>query len=526
MKTKNIVITLILAFVTLFANGQDKRNWEYISLKNKKPLPSIVYDNLRNMNKGYCFTWLGRYDEMVITIYDLKGNVYKTFEKGIYYETGSNKEYYILGRKNADKKEELAIINYKGDVLIPFQLCYSPKIIDNKYFKYQKYNKEKNEYIWFYTDTTGKIINTINPNDFQSKNFYNSAELGDGFILMDEKTRKSGVVDMDLNIVVPFEYDELHFIGDGVFKATKQIRKGYSSDNDLYAYVSKDGKLKTDFIYNEIGDFNEGISFAVENKGWKLSFFNNKLEIAIPNDNLYTRNQDLGAPGAYFSGGLAKVVVNKEPFDNAYINKKGVIVLSLPREKYPILQSFYDNGLAILDNKSANRTEVIDKEGKVIMKLKLEKGTYYEFIDDECIMKVSGNEVYVPELTYAEKMEQQRNALNDQYVADMLAEKYQFSDLDSEFCKLGLGKGSKCNSCNGNGKFTHEISYRTKTVNERNADYRNGQSLMINTSTTTTTPITYNQSCKICAGTGHCSTNPSGKYTTIINSNYAGICID
>jgi hypothetical protein len=102
--------------------------------------------------------------------------------------------------------------------------------------------------------------------------------------------------------------------------------------------------------------------------------------------------------------------------------------------------------------------------------------------------------------------------------------KYVDMNLKREFESMYLGKGKTCSLCNGTGKDT-KFTYATKKV-EDDTQWDPDLKKMVKVKTTTIKNNDFTSKCKSCDGTGHCSINPGGKYTFVINSNYPGLCFD
>jgi hypothetical protein len=98
--------------------------------------------------------------------------------------------------------------------------------------------------------------------------------------------------------------------------------------------------------------------------------------------------------------------------------------------------------------------------------------------------------------------------------------------LKNDFDRTCLGKGGVCSACGGKGKNSVVVGQTKKSETTSYGDVRNGEVVKVTETTTTARDNTFTSQCNTCAGTGHCSKNPDGKYTAIISKFYSGICIE
>ena len=89
-------------------------------------------------------------------------------------------------------------------------------------------------------------------------------------ILTDPATGKFGAVDINNNVHIPFEYEELYSLCEGLSLMKK---------NGLFGYVDASGKVMIEPQYEMATGFSNGIAFAVKNgKSLAIDRYNNVLE--------------------------------------------------------------------------------------------------------------------------------------------------------------------------------------------------------------------------------------------------------
>lgn len=202
-------------------------------------------------------------------------------------------------------------------------------------------------------------------------------------------THKWGVVEVETGkTVVPFVYDDLGFVCEGLVRAEK---------NEKYGFLDMEGNIVIPFIYDEARDFSEGLAMVgkayakhpwIDLKFSHYGFINKKGEVVIP---LTFADQSLSG-GDGFHYGLA--VMGKKRSDNhyagdmGYIDKTGRFVIAPVYEK---AHNFELGGVAIVQNKD-EKYGVIDTLGNVIIPLMYDKA-YIDTSDSIIKMTVKDDDV-------------------------------------------------------------------------------------------------------------------------------------
>ena len=177
-------------------------------------------------------------------------------------------------------------------------------------------------------------------------------------------THKWGVVEVETGkTVVPFIYDDLGFVSDGLVRAEK---------DEMYGFLDMKGNTVIPFIYDDAEDFSEGLAMVgkayarhrvVDLKFCHYGFINKKGEVVIP---LTFADQSLSR-GNGFHYGLAamgkKQYGNHFAGDMGYIDKTGRFVIDPIYER---ADNFELGGVAIVRNKH-EKYGVIDTLGNVLI---------------------------------------------------------------------------------------------------------------------------------------------------------------
>lgn len=178
-------------------------------------------------------------------------------------------------------------------------------------------------------------------------------------------TLKWGVVEVETGRnVVPFEYDDLGYVSEGVVRAEK---------NGKHGFIDMTGEIIIPFIYDDAKDFSEGLAMVGKSYAKHpyidlyfnhYGFINKKGEVVIP---LTFADQSL-VMGGEFHYGLA-VMGKKRPDnhfagDKGYIDKTGKFVIA------PIYKDAddFELGVAIVKNHDG-KYGVIDTLGNTLIPL-------------------------------------------------------------------------------------------------------------------------------------------------------------
>ncbi|MBO4674098.1 MAG: WG repeat-containing protein [Bacteroidaceae bacterium] len=212
----------------------------------------------------------------------------------------------------------------------------------------------------------------------------------DGRASVENKDGKLGVIDKKGNVIIPFEYNYSVFsYTDGVICCVKnaedlwcyfdhdgkklfethdggpsQFSEGfackYSSDNDKYYFIDKEGKQAFGGkMWRWAENFSDGMALVFDGNGW--GFINQKGEQVIPCK--YESRAEENPES--FHEGLALVVVNPARERMGFIDKTGK--LAFDREFNTAFS--FSEGLASVYDNELDRWGYIDKTGKTVITL-------------------------------------------------------------------------------------------------------------------------------------------------------------
>lgn len=109
-----------------------------------------------------------------------------------------------------------------------------------------------------YIDDSGKVV--ISPK------FSEAFAFKDGMAVVnasaDFSNREYGVIDRKGRYVLKPEYNDAMILGEGMLAAGKAIKVGEPFIGSKYAIAARNGKLLTDYIYYNVGQYNNGIAYA------------------------------------------------------------------------------------------------------------------------------------------------------------------------------------------------------------------------------------------------------------------------
>lgn len=253
---------------------------------------------------------------------------------------------FVNGYAEVTQNDKYGLINTKGDIVIP---CIYDEINANDLSPWVAYGlvSVKKGMFWGAVDSTGKVVLPFKYDNLTA--FY------DHGISIATKNKKSGCINYKGDTVIPFIYDTIWFLCNGVRKVAYNGRIGY---------LDSVGNKIVDCKYDGGRDFCEGVMAVM--KGNKWGFINKKDSIIIPfmYDNAYG-----------FSEGLANVCLKGE---SGFIDKKNNIRIPFNYSDQYGCYAF-SNGYArvVIDG----RTGMIDKTGKTIIPFEYEDYGWDQYMD-------------------------------------------------------------------------------------------------------------------------------------------------
>lgn len=239
-----------------------------------------------------------------------------------------------------------------------------------------------------------------------------------------------GVSDYKQNVIIPFEYDEIHYKWDekcpvtivksgefyGLYNSKNQkvleceyglmfpnssglitIRKQAQSYKDVRKALveAETGKIVIPFDYMDMGDFSEGLVSA-ENFEEKWGYLDKNGKTVIPFIYEEAGNFSEGLAAVYqFSGYMNTILGRTRTSKCGYINKDGQVVIPFQfKEVFGIDVCEFHDGLAVQGVSNNNRFALvfgyIDKKGNWVIKPKFDEAQKF----DKGIAQVVINEQY------------------------------------------------------------------------------------------------------------------------------------
>ena len=220
---------------------------------------------------------------------------------------------------------------------------------------------------WGYIDLNGNIVI---PFDYlEAKNFVN--ELAP--VKNDEN--KWGYIDKNGEIVIPFEYTNAEVFSDGVGRVANETEWG-----ELWGYISKDGVMLTGFEYYSPEEFFDGLSVAGKYTGKGY----------IKKDG--TPLTEFCYPFAYsFKNGVAFVEKGELDFD--YIDTTGKSIV--PSGYEASLHGYSSCDLYPIEN-TEGKTGYIDNKGNIVIEA-IYSGSSGNFINGVAHVYKDEQEYYIDE---------------------------------------------------------------------------------------------------------------------------------
>ena len=339
-----------VVFKNIVKDGGNVEAYGLINTDGKEIIPPTTYVGLESPNKkGYvrAFT-LNKNKRYNCGVIDMNNNIIIPFK---YRDLNIWKDYdYIIYQEGMLIGE--GVMNYKGQVLISHLNSY-PRItiIGKNVFAVLKdpvYSQDR-------MTVNGKCV-FIDEKQNVLKSFPNyssiGSNIGEGLFMIKSKiTDKFGAIDAKGNEIIKPIYDEIGDFSEGLSRVN--IRKYINNDtyDNQYGFINKMGEVVVPLIYKGIGNkFHEGlVALIFTEKEHKWGYMDKNQKIVIP----ATFREVEG-----FSSGLAKVVTDDNK--NCFIDKTGKII-----HTFDEIRSFV-NGLAVI--KINGKYAIIDSKGNIILK--------------------------------------------------------------------------------------------------------------------------------------------------------------
>jgi len=191
-------------------------------------------------------------------------------------------ENFIHNRAIVKYGDYFGLINQNDSIIIPFELTGIGDFSEDYVFSI------KDKSVGYY-DLSGILVIPFEYEYYPELKLYGNFMEGKAVV---RKKGKFGVIDQNGKIVIPFKYTSLTSFRDGiatakttnwgfinsanqmivpfVYNAVASFSEGYArvKKETLWAYIDKEGILKTDFIFESAGDFKNNLAIVQVN-GYK-----------------------------------------------------------------------------------------------------------------------------------------------------------------------------------------------------------------------------------------------------------------
>lgn len=356
MDMRKILFIIILAQIFNFAFGQD------FTLRYERK----VFDWHSNKKKK------GKDSKYKIVANDIQiFDDFLEYEPKYFPNRNDNTCQYLLLYNSND---QFAIINSKGEFIIPFSNGYINNEISEKYKLYNIaiiVKKENNEYFSYAIDSSFKEIENSVSTDYSplkgtSDNYT--------YLIQDPKTKLYGLFNFqEKKVIIPKQYKTIEKLKvteyANVFVLTDTLNKvSFCNKNFINSQVQNvDKYIPTEYEYNDIVVFQKNNLFG---------FFNTK-------SNKVTKEQ-FNYMQADFTGSYTLVGIPKEK-KQAYMKNNGEIVTKFEYDKYeysPIL-GFSDICDSCILTKKNNLYGVVQENGKILFPNKYKSIYRFEALGNE-----------------------------------------------------------------------------------------------------------------------------------------------
>ena len=221
------------------------------------------------------------------------------------------------------KDEKLGILGEKGQEIFFTDYSYLSK------FQEERAVIKIGDRKYSYVDKNGK---KVGDREYDYVSAYNNG------VAVVGKDGKKGIIDKEDNIVIPLEYDSLEIFSESIFVGEKdgklifvdrsnkiieleesveqvgKIKEGVAPIRvkDRYGFIDEKARIVIPIIYEEVGEFENGVAIAKDSKTGKYGVINKENKFVIPPKYLY------------FTGRIAEYfVVGDETGKEKIINLNG-----------------------------------------------------------------------------------------------------------------------------------------------------------------------------------------------------------
>ncbi len=308
------------------AKNYETNAWGYVT-RNGDWAIDPIYESADNFSEGLAFVttseggmFIDRYGDMVI------GEVNYASEATTYALKDSNgfKEGLALVELDNGLKINEVYIDKTGTVVIDAKAIPMPEglvtqtdcfalasdfndghAIVMRYLNSEASYSAQDYNDTYVIDTSGQIVTTIPGSKYSTQtSLFNISNHGldpNGLIeVADINTRLIGQIDINGNVMIPCQFENLLYAGEGLYQ-------GYQ--NEKYGYLDQNGKVIVDYIYSSAYPFGDGLAI-VSTDGITYGCIDKTGKMVIPADydNIYLFNYDSDSPGVAFSDGVVGVL--------------------------------------------------------------------------------------------------------------------------------------------------------------------------------------------------------------------------
>lgn len=296
------------------------------------------------------------------TIINFDGNssisftLYKEKRKPVYVDMatpgGDTSGWYMVFGTNV-KGEEGAkgLVDYAGNVLVPFEYDYIYPGIQNGYYVVSKNNKEG-----LYEPGKGQIVPCVYDAIVTNESFTYNGYMP---VCIDDKW---GIISPTGELVIPIEYENYPHCYNDVIKVGKE-RPGYKSSYGLLSYK---GEAIVNPTYAYLNDFINGYAFFEK--------FDNTIGFVDGhgNEKIIPRNYDLGCYGDHGTALLSGLfrVKDKNSGKWGYMDKQMNLIIPT---KYDAINQYddapnYNQGIVLL--KLNDDIVILNEKGEIVLSKK------------------------------------------------------------------------------------------------------------------------------------------------------------
>lgn len=337
----------------------------------------------------------------------LKGNYldYAGIENGEFYHY--DEDYYSFFVPLDDKLTRLGFVDKDGAECIVEGYSFADPTVSDKYWLlmnvdeeisykfglYDKYNKKevipvvydsllylKDDRIVVQNDEGGGILD-INQDIILPFNYYNLQYINDSFIIASDKGFKYGVININDDIVVPFEYDEIHIVSDSMnyLQITKNNKSGLFDRNKAEFVIPIEYEslkyIDERYLENEL---------VVAKKDGKAGIIDMQNKEIVPF--VYDRIEYVGGGLKFYEDGLAGL-----------LDAKGNIIL--PAEAIDIVYAAdgFITAKVYVENYNS-KYAVYDMKGNVVVH-PIYDDIYFSFSDRYMVVKSNGYANLIDKIT-------------------------------------------------------------------------------------------------------------------------------